>query len=103
MWHNRYPEAKKKKKSQTSAEDQQKLNCQKLNVNESLCPKHSILEKCNAWFKRGECIEFYTINCKIKVKIYEDQMKMIGHNIDLIQHFDKATIQVNEEERDSQH
>ena len=30
-------------------------------------------------------------------------MKMIGYNIDLIQHFDKATIQVIEEERDSQH
>ena len=39
----------------------------------------------------------------MKVKINEDQMKMIGHNVDLIQHFDEATIQVIEEERDSQH
>ena len=54
-------------------------------------------------FKRGECVRFYTINGKIKVKINEDQPKIIGHNIDLAQHFGKATMQAIEEERDSQH
>ena len=54
-------------------------------------------------FKRGECIRFYTISGKIKVKINEDQPKIIGHNIDLTQHFGKATMQAIEEERDSQH
>ena len=56
--------------------------------------------KCNALFKRGECIGFYTINGKIKVKINEDQTKIIDHNEDLIQHFGEATMQAIEEERD---
>ena len=53
---------KQKKKLRTlSAEDQRKLNCQKIYVNESLCPKYrQLLGKCNALFKRGECIGFYT-------------------------------------------
>ena len=52
-------------------------------------------------FKRGEWIRLYTINGKTKVKINEDQMKIIGHNVDLVQHFGGATMQAIEEERDS--
>ena len=52
-------------------------------------------------FKRGEWIRLYTINGKTKVKINEDQMKIIVHNVDLVQHFGGATMQAIEEERDS--
>ena len=91
----------KKKLRTLSAENQRKMNCQKVYVNESLCPKYrQLLGKCNALFKRGECIGFYTINGKIKVKINEDQTKIIGHNEDLIQHFGNAAMQAIEEERD---
>ena len=83
----------KKKLRTLGAEDQRKLNSQKIYLNESLCPKYrQLLRKCNALLKRGECIGFYTINGKIKVKINEDQKKIIGHNVDLIQHFGEATM-----------
>ena len=63
---------RQEKNSRTSsAEDQRKLNIQKVDVNKS--PKYSqLLGKYNALFKRGECIGFYTINGKIKVNINED-------------------------------
>ena len=67
----------KKKLRTLSAEDQRKLNCQKIYANKSLSPKYrQLLGKCNTLFKRGECIGFYTINGKIKVKINEDQTKI---------------------------
>ena len=44
-------------------------------------------------------IGFYTLNSKIKVKINEDQTKIIGHKVDLIQHFGKVTMQSFERER----
>ena len=90
----------KKKLRTLSAEDQRKLNCQKIYINESLCPKYrQLLGKCNALFKRGECFGFYCINGKIKVKINENQTQIIGHNVDLVQHFGGATMQAIEEER----
>ena len=42
---------------------------------------------------RGEYIGFYTIYGKIKVKINADQTKVIGHNVNLVQHFGEATMQ----------
>ena len=90
----------KKKLRTLSAEDQRKLNCQKIYVNELLCPKYrQLLGTCNALFKRGECIGFYTINGKVKVKINDDQTKIIGHNVDLVRHFGEATMQAIQEER----
>ena len=78
------------------------MNSQKIYVNESLCSQYrQLFGKCNALFKRGECIGFYTINGKIKVKINENQTKIIGHNVDLIQYFGEATVQAIEGERDS--
>ena len=102
-WRDAIDILRQKKKLQTlGAEDQRKLNSQKIYVNESLCPKYrQLLGKCSALFKRGKCIGFYILNGKIKVKINEDQTKIIGHNVDLIQHFGKATMQVTEGERDS--
>ena len=69
---NRRDILRQEKNSRTSsAEDQRKLNIQKIDVNES--PIYSqLLGKYNALFKRGECIGFYTINIKIKVNINED-------------------------------
>ena len=66
---------RQKKKLQTlSAEDQRKLNCQKIYVNESQRPKYrQLLGKCNALGEKGERIRFYTINGKIKVQINVDQ------------------------------
>ena len=53
-------------------------------------------------FKRGECIGFYTLNGKIKVKINEDQTKIINRDVDLIQHFGETMTQhAIELERDS--
>ena len=90
----------KKKLRTLSAEDQRKLDCQKIYVNEWLCPKYrQLLGKCNALFKRGECIGFCTINGKIRVKINDDQTKIIGHNVDLVRHFGEAIMQAIEEER----
>ena len=76
------------------------MKLSKIYVNESLCPKYGqLLGRSNVLFKRGECIGSRTINNKIKVKINEDQTKRIGHNIDLVQHFGEATIQVIKENR----
>ena len=72
----------------------------KIYANESPCPKYrQLLGKCGALFKRGECIGFYTINGKIKVKINDDQTKIIGQNVDLVRHFGEAIMQAIEEER----
>ena len=66
----------------------------------SPCPKYrQLLGKCGALFKRGECIGFYTNNGKIKVKINDDQTKIIVHNVDLAQYFTETTMQAIEEER----
>ena len=94
---------RRKKKLRSLTEDEQrKLKCQKIYVNESLCPKYrQLLGKCNALFKRGACSGFYTINGKIKVKINEEEAKIIGHNEDLIEVFGEATMQEIEEERRS--
>ena len=43
-------------------------------------------------FIRGEGTGFYTANGRIKVKTNEDQTKIIGHNLDLIQHLEKKDI-----------
>ena len=61
-----------------------------------------LLGKYSTLFKRGECIGFYTINSKIKFKNNNDPTKIIGHNIDLIQHFLEALMQAIKEEKDSQ-
>ena len=44
----------------------------------------NFLENCNALFKIGKCIGFYTIKGKIKVKINEHQTKITSQNRDLI-------------------
>ena len=95
----------KKKLRTLNAEDQRKLNCQKIYVNELLCPKYrQLLGTCNALFKRGECIGFYTINGKVKVKINDDQTKIIDHDVDLkddlICQLMRGSMQAIEEERD---
>ena len=106
MWCNRCPETKKEftnVENIEKVENQRKLNVQKIYVNKSLCPKYKqLLGKCNLLFKRGECIGFYTLNGKIKVKINEDQTKIINRDVDLIQHFGETMTQhAIELERDS--
>ena len=43
-------------------------------------------------FIRGEGTGFYTPNGRIEVQTNEDQTKIIGHNVDLIQHLEKKGI-----------
>ena len=95
----------KKKLRTLNAEDQRKLNCQKIYVNELLCPKYTqFLGKCNVLFKRGECIGFCNSNGKTKLKINEDQTKIIDHDVDLkddmICQLMRGSMQAIEEERD---
>ena len=96
---HRYPDTEKETtniKCRASA----KIKLSEIYVNESVCPNYrQLLGKFNALCKTGECIEFYTINGKIKVKINGDQTKTIGHNVDLVQHFGEATMQAIEEGR----
>ena len=50
---------RKKKLRTLSDEEKRKLNCQKIYINESLCPKYrQLLGKCNALFKKGKCVAF---------------------------------------------
>lgn len=93
---------RKKKLRTLSDEEKRKLNCQKVYINESLCPKYrQLLGKCNALFKKGKCVGFYTINGKIKVKINEDETKIISHNVDLVEQFGEETMKAIDEERNT--
>ena len=93
---------RKKKLRTLSDEGKRKLNCQKVYKNESLCPKYrQLLGKCNALFKKGKCVGFYTINGKIKVKINEDETKIISHNVDLVEQFGEETMKAIDEERNT--
>ena len=93
---------RKKKLRTLSDEGKRKLNCQKVYINESLCPKYrQLLGKCNALFKKGKCVGFYTINGKIKVKINEDETKIISHNVDLVEQFGEETMKAIDEERNT--
>ena len=93
---------RKKKLRTLSDEGKRKLNCQKVYINESLCPKYRQLPgKCNALFKKGKCAGFYTINGKIKVKINEDETKIISHNVDLVEQFGEETMKATDEERNT--
>ena len=93
---------RKKKLRTLSDEEKIKLNCQKVYVNGSLCPKYrQLLGKCNALFKKGKCVGFYIINVKIKVKINEDETKIISHNTDLVEQFEEETMKAIDEERNT--
>ena len=52
-------------------------------------------------FKKGKCVGFYTINGKIKVKINEDETKIISHNVDLVEQFGEETMKAIDEERNT--
>ena len=74
-------------------EDQWKLNFQKIYLNESLCPKYrQLCRKFSVLFIGGKGTGFYTANGRIKDKTNEDQTKIIGHNVDLIQQLEKKGI-----------
>ena len=93
---------RKKKLRTVRDEEKRKLNCQKVYINESLCLKYrQLLGKCNALFKKGKCVGFYTINGKIKVKINEDETKIISHNVDLVEQFGEETMKAIDEERNT--
>ena len=95
----------KKSLRELDSDGKKKLKCNKLYINESLCPAfRRLLGVCNSLRKKGKAQSAYTINGKIKLKINDSETIVIGHLDDLSARFGAENIKeiLNEHSSSSQ-